>query len=74
MDKFEWKNLALFTNDDMGSRKCFYGKFGFLDNIVGTDIRVTTSYEVSYHDEIPTSEFERFWQLTGGHTRSQLRN
>lgn len=62
--------MALFTNDDLGSRKCYYGKSGFQDIIVGSDIRITTSYEVAYKDDIPKFEFERFWQLTGGRTRS----
>jgi len=38
--------------------------------VAGTDIQVTTSYETSYKDEIPTTEFEAFWKLAAGTTRS----
>lgn len=63
LDRFDWRNIALFTNDDYSWRKCYYAKQGFLDIVSGTELGLATSYDVKYPGKIPQFEFANFWKL-----------
>lgn len=70
---FSWRNIAIFSNDDSTFQKCLYAKEGLVDEMSDSEIGVSTSFEVNFLDDIPESEFAKFWQLAITDTRSEFK-